>query len=308
MSTVTVVGEALVDVVIARDGSRTEHPGGSPANVALTLGRLGHDVHLLTRVGDDGRGRRVTEHLAASHVTVLPASVVPGPTTTAIATIGADGAATYEFDLHCDLPSPVPDLAPGSACVHTGSFAALLDGNAATVLDLMTTARRTATTSYDPNIRPGVLGTAEAVRAAVDALVEQADVVKLSDEDAHWLAPGLPPIELARRWQRRGPALVVVTRGADGAVAATRAGTVEVASPVTTVADTVGAGDSFSAALVHAVDAMGLLGADRREALRAIDLPATHDVLVLAARVASITVSRPGADPPWREELQDEAP
>ncbi len=302
-STVTVVGEALVDVVLGRDGSRVEHPGGSPANVALTLGRLGHDVHLLTRLGDDDRGRRVVDHLATSHVRVLPGSVVPGPTTMAIATIGADGAASYEFDLRCELPSPAPGPAAGSACVHTGSFAALLGTNAATVLDLLTAARGTATTSYDPNIRPGVLGTADDVRPAVEALVAQADVVKLSDEDAHWLAPGLPPIELARRWQQRGPALVVVTRGGDGAVAATATGTVEVASPVTTVADTVGAGDSFSAALVHALDGMGLLGADRREALRAIDLPSTHDVLVLAARVAAITVSRPGADPPWRHEL-----
>jgi fructokinase len=304
MSTVTVVGEALVDVVVGRDGSRTEHPGGSPANVALALGRLGHEVHLLTRLGRDGRGTRVAEHLAASHVRVLPGSFGDSPTTTAVATIGPDGAATYEFDLNCDLPVPVPGPAPGSACVHTGSFAAVLGANAPTVLDLVRAARTSATVSYDPNIRPGVLGAAEQVRPAVEALVEQADVVKLSDEDAHWLAPGLPPLELARRWQQRGPALVVVTRGADGAVAATGAGTVEVASRVTAVADTVGAGDSFSAALVHALDAMDLLGAGRRQALRALDLPATHDVLTLAAQVAAITVSRPGADPPWRHELE----
>ena len=162
----------------------------------------------------------------------------------------------------------------------------------------------TATVSYDPNVRPGVLGTAEAVRPLIEALVDRADVVKLSDEDAHWLAPGTPPVELARRWQARGPALVVVTRGAEGALAVTAAGTVEVASRTTEVADTVGAGDSFSAALLHALAGLGLLGADQRDRLRAIDLATTNDVLELAATVAAVTVSRPGADPPWLAELE----
>lgn len=303
MSTVTVVGEALVDVVVAVDGSRSEHVGGSPANVALTLGRLGHDAHLLTRVGEDERGVRVAEHLSRSHVRLLPSSHGSGPTTTAIATIGADGAATYVFDLHVDLPDPLPAPVEGSACVHTGSFAALLDQNAPQVLAMLEAARERATVSYDPNIRPGVLGDPERVRPRVEALVEVADVVKLSDEDAHWLAPGTPPLELARQWQRRGPAVVVVTRGAEGALAATAAGTVEVASATTTVADTVGAGDSFSGALVHALSLRDLLGAERRADLQRIDLPTTHEVLELAARVAAVTVSRPGADPPWLSEL-----
>ncbi len=303
MGTVTVVGEALVDVVLARDGSVTEHPGGSPANVALALGRLGHDVRLLTRLGDDERGRQVAEHLAASHVQVVPQSMADGPTSTAVATIGPDGAATYEFELSCDLPDPVPPPAAGSTCVHTGSFAALLDANADRVLALLSDARSTATVSYDPNIRPGVIGPVGEVLSRIEALVAVADVVKLSDEDAHWLAPGTPPLQLARQWQFRGPAIVVVTRGAEGAFAVTAAGTVEVASAVTAVADTVGAGDSFSAALVHALDGLGLLGADRREALRSIDLASTNDVLEVAVRVAAITVSRAGADPPWRHEL-----
>ncbi len=303
MGTVTVVGEALVDVVVARDGSITEHPGGSPANVALALGRLGHDVSLLTRLGEDERGLRVAEHLAASHVRLMPESLAAGPTSTAIATIGADGAAGYEFQLNCDLPDPVPPPAPGSTCVHTGSFAAVLEPNAGHVLELLVRARATATVSFDPNIRPGVLGAPDRVIPAIEGLVRQADVIKLSDEDAHWLAPGVHPLELARLWQSYGAALVIVTRGAEGAVALTAAGTVEVASPKAAVADTVGAGDSFSAALVHALDGLGLLGADRREALRAIDLAGTNDVLELAVRVAAITVSRPGADPPWRHEL-----
>ena len=302
-STITVVGEALVDVVVASDGGIAEHPGGSPANVALALGRLGHDARLLTRLGQDERGRAVADHLAASHVVVEPASFGEGPTTTAVATIGPDGAATYEFDLNCALPSPAPEPAPGSVALHTGSFAAVLAENAATVLDLVTRARATATVSYDPNVRPGVLGPPEVVRPLIEALVDRADVVKLSDEDAHWLSPGTPPVELARRWQARGPALVVITQGAEGALAVTAAGTVEVASRSTEVADTVGAGDSFSAALLHALSGLGLLGADQRDRLRAIDLATTNDVLELAATVAAVTVSRAGADPPWLPEL-----
>ncbi len=308
LATVVVVGEALVDRVERPGKPVLEHPGGSPANVALTLGRLGHRVHLLTRLGDDERGRSVTEHLSASGVRLLDGSLVSGPTSTALARIGADGAACYDFDLHWELPDPLPPLPPQTLCLHTGSVAALLEPGAAQVLALCRDAGASASISYDPNVRPVLLGPASQMRPQVEALVVLTDVVKLSDEDAGWLSPDDDPELLAAGWlvagsQHRGPAVVVLTLGADGAVGFCRNGRVEVAPLPVEVADTVGAGDSFSGALIDALAAHGLLGADRRTALRDIDLPTLHDVVALAVAVAAVTVSRPGADPPTRAGL-----
>ncbi len=307
--TVTVVGEALVDI-IERPGSVApeEHPGGSPANVALTLARLGNETHLLTRLGTDPRGARVAEHLADSGVRLVPGSMTEGRTSTAAARLGAGGAATYEFDLHWELPDPLPDLPAGTVCVHTGSIAALLSPGADQVVRWCADARPTATISYDPNLRPSLIGSAEQVRPEVEQLVAGADVVKLSDEDAAWLAPGVDPEALAAGWlggsdTDGGPAVVVVTRGGKGAVAFCAAGRVEVPQVTVAVADTVGAGDSFSGALIDALATEQLLGAERREALRAISLPGLERVVAHAAKVAAVTVSRPGADPPRRDEL-----
>ncbi len=306
---VTVVGEALVDV-IERPGSITaaEHPGGSPANVALTLARLGIETYLLTRLGTDPRGARVAAHLDESGVRLVPGSMASGRTSTALARLGADGGATYVFDLQWELPEPLPELPTGTVCLHTGSIATLLAPGADQVARWCAAARQTATISYDPNLRPSLIGTAEQVRPEVEQLVAGADVVKLSDEDASWLSPGTDPEALAAGWlgsgeEARGPGVVVLTRGGDGAVAFCAAGRVEVPPVVVAVADTVGAGDSFSGALIDALGSENLLGADRREALCAIALPVLERVVSHAARVAAITVSRAGADPPTRAEL-----
>lgn len=307
--TITVVGEALVDV-IERTGAVTpeEHPGGSPANVALTLARLGHDTHLLTRLGTDARGARVAAHLARSGVQLVPGSMVAGRTSTARALLDPDGAATYTFDLEWKLPEPLPPLPPGTVCVHTGSIATQLAPGADQVARWCAAARPTATISYDPNLRPSLIGTAEQVRPDVETSVAGADLVKLSDEDATWLAPGTDPEALAAGWLGTGqvgsgPAVVVLTRGGRGALALCAAGRVEVAPVPVAVADTVGAGDSFSGALLDGLAQEGLLGADRREALCGIDVSNLERVVRHAARVAAITVSRPGADPPTSAEL-----
>lgn len=307
--TVTVVGEALVDV-IERPGSITpaEHPGGSPANVALTLARLGHDTHLLTRLGSDRRGARIAAHLADSGVRLVPGSMADGRTSTAVARVGADGAATYSFDVRWQLPDPLPDLPAGTTCLHAGSIATLLAPGADQVARWCAAARPSATISYDPNLRPSLFGTVERVRPEVEQLVAGADVVKLSDEDAAWLAPGTDPEALGAGWLgtgqvSSGPALVVVTLGARGAVAFCAAGRVELEPVPVAVADTVGAGDAFSGALIDGLAGEDLLGADRREALCAITLRAAERVVAHAVRVAAITVSRPGADPPTRAEL-----
>ncbi|MDF9875817.1 carbohydrate kinase family protein [Cellulosimicrobium cellulans] len=299
---VLVVGEALIDVVHRADGSVDEHPGGSLANVALTLGRLGRDARLATWLGTDERGDAIRAWLDESAVTLTPGSTDADRTSVATAHLDAQGAATYEFDLEWHVPAgTAPDA--GTLAVHTGSIAAVLEPGASDVRALVAAARDTATVTYDPNARPALMGDPADALARIEALVALADVVKVSDEDVAWLVPGVDPVAVAHQWLALGPALVVVTFGGEGAVAVTAAGEQRVTAPRVDVVDTVGAGDSFMGALVDGLWDAGLLGADRRDALRAIDAATLTTLLERCAAVAAVTVSRAGANPPRRAEL-----
>lgn len=301
MSGVLVVGEALVDVVTRADGTTTEHPGGSPANVALGLARLGRETHLLTHVGDDDRGRLVAAHLERSGVALVAGSIAPGPTSVARAVLDGEGSASYAFELAWALPHvPLPS---DPVAVHTGSIAAVLQPGAATVERIVLGAHHRTTVTYDPNLRPDLMGTPDRVRPTVEMLVAASDVVKLSEEDAVWLAPRTAPEVLIEQWLRLGPSLVVLTRGAAGALAVCRAGRVNVPVEPVAVADTVGAGDSFMSGLIDGLWTADLLGGARRPALRQVPPAVVEQVLRHAAAVAAVTVSRPGADPPTRAEL-----
>ncbi|MDO8121429.1 carbohydrate kinase [Isoptericola sp. b490] len=299
-----VIGEALVDVVSRADGTRTEHPGGSPMNVAIGLARLRRGVDLLTWFGTDARGAEIAAHLAASGVAVVPGSDGADHTSVAEAVLDATGAATYVFDLAWQVPEhwaspPAPPLV-----VHTGSIGAVLEPGATDVARILQAHRASATLTYDPNVRPSLMPPPEETAALVDHLVTLSDVVKVSDEDLTWLDPAADPLEHARRWASMGPAAVVVTRGGAGAVAVTATGLeVQVPAPPVQVADTVGAGDSFMGGLIDGLWSAGLLGAERRPALRDAGTEVWRAVLERCARIAAITVSRPGANPPTAAEL-----
>ncbi len=299
---VLVVGEALIDIVHRADGRVAEHPGGSPANVALTLGRLGRDARLATWIAADPRGAAIESWLKESGVAMSDGSRGAGRTPTAVAHVDATGAATYEFDLTWEVPAGT-GFDADTLAVHTGSNAAVLDPGASAVRRLLAVARDVATVTYDPNIRPDLMGDPDTARPRVEAVVACADVVKVSDEDLSWLAPGADPAAVARDWLGCGPAIVVVTFGARGAVAHCRGGEVRVAARPVDVVDTVGAGDSFMGALIDGLWHAGLLGAARRAALRAIDGPTLAGIVERCAAVAAITVSRAGANPPWAGEL-----
>jgi fructokinase len=299
-----VVGEALVDVVRRPDGSVEEHPGGSPMNVAIGLGRLGRAVDLLTWLGPDARGDAVRRHIEASDVRVLTGDREPASTPVATAILDADGVATYDFDLTWDLPGRWDAPAVDPIVVHTGSIAAVLAPGAVAVARLVAAHHGTSTITYDPNLRPALMGTPQATRPVVESLVAQSDVVKVSDEDLAWLHPGVAPTEIAEEWSRLGPSLIVVTGGGEGAFACTSGGArVAVAAPRVEVADTVGAGDSFMSGLIDGLWSAGLLGADRRGALAAADAATIERVLTRCAHIAAITVSRAGANPPTSAEL-----
>jgi fructokinase len=296
---VLVIGEALVDVVEHSLAEPVDiHPGGSPLNVAVGLSRLGFPTTLHSSFGADADGVAIAQHLEASDVTVTPGTVSDRQTSVARATIGADGAATYAFSIDWD-PGPV-DTA-GNVVVHTGSIGAALEPGAAEVEAVL--AATDALVTYDPNIRPALMGEHDVALARVERFIALADVVKASDEDVAWLYPDATVAEILERWLALGPALVVVTRGGEGADALAASGPVHVPAFVTKVADTIGAGDSFMAGLIWSLGTLDLLRADRREMLRALQGPDVRLVVSTGARCAGITVSRPGADPPTADDV-----
>jgi fructokinase len=233
-------------------------------------------------------------------------------TSVATAHLDASGAASYDFDLEWAIAGGA-EPRPEPLVVHTGSIAAVLAPGAEAVRSLVTSLRggdenSGATVTYDPNARPSLMGSPDDARAAIESMVALADVVKVSDEDLAWLASTDDVDAVARGWLDLGPAFVVVTRGGSGATAflpGDRA--VHVEAPKVEVADTVGAGDSFMGGLIDGLWSAGLLGGDRREALRAIGDETLSAILARCARIAAITVSRPGANPPGSAEL-DVAP
>jgi len=304
-STALVIGEALVDIVERTDGTTSAHPGGSPANVALGLARLGCRVDLLTSLGDDAHGRLVRDHVETAGVNLVPGPPAPR-TSVATATLDNTGAANYRFDLEWDLAA-TPAPSERACVVHTGSIAAVLEPGAQQVHALISAARTHATVTYDPNARPALMGDPATARRRIEEFVALADVVKVSDEDIAWLAPGEEILEVAAAWRMRGPALVVVTRGAEGAIAFADCGIVTVSPAPVAVVDTVGAGDSFMSGLIDGLWDAGLLGADQRPALGDISADVLREVLERCARIAGITVSRAGANPPTRDELGEAA-
>ncbi|MGA5194394.1 carbohydrate kinase family protein [Streptomyces exfoliatus] len=296
-----VIGECVADIVRAPAGSGAAdrvHPGGSPANVAYGLGRLGRDVTLLTQLADDPTGRLIADHLKGAGVRVEIGGA-PARTPSAVVGLDAHGQAAYTFDITWTLEADQAPLAPGfaPAHVHIGSIAAVTAPGSAAVLAVTERLRDRATVSYDPNVRPELMGDhADAVRR-VERCVALSDLVKASDEDLAWLYPGESPHTAAAHWLALGPAVVLVTRGAAGSLALTRRETVTADAPPVSVVDTVGAGDSFMSAVLDALAGQG------REALGGLGAASLAGLLRRAGAAAAVTVSRAGAQPPNRAEL-----
>lgn len=303
MGVALVIGEALIDRVERR--GTAEHVGGSPLNVAVGLARLGRGVDFLTHIADDQPGRRIAEYLKSSGVQLVPGSVSAERTPTAVATIGDDGSAAYTFDLQWRL-SDTPEVAP-PLLVHTGSIAAVREPGCLAVASLLEAYRVSATLSFDPNVRPSLIDDRDAARTRIAHLVERSDIVKVSDEDLRWIDPDLEPQRTARGWLASGPAIVVVTLGARGAMAFCAAGDTRVGTRPVRMIDTVGAGDAFMVGLLDRLWALGLLGADRRAALHRIGLDALTAALEAAGLASALTVSRAGADLPDRAALRAQA-
>jgi fructokinase len=312
---IAVVGEALIDLVPAGDGNLFEAaPGGSPANVAVGLARLGVPVYLGARIADDVLGRRVRKHLADNGVDLSFAVRADEPTSLAIVALGAHGTPEYDFRVAgtADWQWTDAELAPlpadGSVAIHIGSLAATLLPGAEPLARLAERASARVTVSYDPNCRPLLMGHVDGARARIEQLVASADVVKASAEDLAWLYPGRAPADVAERWLGFGPALTAITLGADGVVAVgAGAGRVWRPGQAVEVVDTVGAGDAFTAAMLRGLHSRDLLGGARREPLRGMPAATLGAVLDQAVRAAALTCARRGADPPTLTELEEYA-
>ncbi|HEX4765962.1 MAG TPA: PfkB family carbohydrate kinase [Lichenihabitans sp.] len=297
--------EALVDL-IPREGSAYEAVlGGSPFNTAVGLGRLGIATGYTGRLSTDTMGDAFVARLADSGIDMRFVARSPASSPLAFVTRGtAVTGARYSFYLKStayDTPSTLPlDWPEHAAHLHIGSFSTIDGALGEAALAGLAAAGSRATTSFDPNIRPFVVPPREETVRLVEDRVRLATVVKASEEDFDWLYPGTRPADAAGRWAGMGPQMVVMTKGGGGAEAYFGGERLTQAAPAIEVVDTVGAGDSFMAALLAAMAESDALGAGRA------GVPSERQVadwLMVAIAAAAITCTRPGADPPTRAEL-----
>jgi fructokinase len=299
-----VVGEALIDIVRDPYGNVEEHVGGSPLNVAAGIARLGHPVDFATTIGSDPHGERIEQFLTERGVHLLRASHTGDPTSTALADLDETGAAAYTFDLHWNLPE-VP-LAADARHIHTGSIGAMLEPGGANVLRALRAIRDRGTVSYDPNVRPTIMGPVEQIRPRMEEIIGLSDVVKASSDDLDILYAGQSAAAVMERWGDLGAGLAVVTLGAHG-VSFRVTSTGEVGALPTRalhVVDTVGAGDSFMAGLISGLLTAGLLGdPDARARLARATLDDVQPAIERGLACSGITVGHAGAYAPTSDEL-----
>ncbi len=323
MTRIVNIGEALIDEITRPNSEPVEVVGGSMLNVAAGLTRLGHESELATWFARDARGDKVREHAEAAGVTLTPGSDGAEFTTVAHAAVDEKGHATYEFDLSWDVPAVEDPDSVGH--VHTGSYVVVVEPGADKVLAAVKRQAIRGTVSYDPNIRPALLGTPDEARPHVESIVALADVVKASDEDLKWLYPDRPIEDVLHEWLQSGPSLILCTRGPWGVyILAAAERDMLVVDPLDVelvdaerdmlvvdpldveLVDTVGAGDSLMAGLISGLVDAGLLGsAEAKQRLREASwdkiLPAIHRGII----TSGITILYQGAYSPTREEVNE---
>lgn len=309
---IVVAGEALVDLVPA-DAADTyvALAGGSPANVAVGLARLDVAAELLARLSGDAFGALLRRHLRVNGVGDRLVATGAEPATLAVAAFDEQARAAYTFYATGTVdwqwqPGDLPPLPPETQALHLGSLALALPPGAGTLESLMqrTRAAGQVLVSYDPNVRAALEPSPDAMTARVERQLAYAHVVKVSADDLAALYPGGDAEQVAAEWVTRGPSLVVVTSGAEGAVAVTARDVVRRPAPDVAVVDTVGAGDAFSAAMLAALwHRARHAGVRVLEVAARLDVGGLQELLDEAIAAASLTCTRRGADPPRSAEL-----
>jgi fructokinase len=296
---VWVVGEVLIDLIPDAE-HQVSVVGGGPANTAKALARLGVKTHFIDGISNDEYGQIAKAELISANVSLDYAQYSNKPTSTAKVTLSSSGSASYEFVIentatfdfsHQWLPDP-QNIKP--SLLHVGTLATVIEPGASVLFEWAQRVAHVAPIVFDPNIRPAVLGNRDAYVKKVEKWVAISSAVKVSDEDLHWLYPGEAINEIANNWLEVGVELVVITLGDKGIIAYRKNEQISVDAVKVVVADTVGAGDTVGAVLVDAIVKNGL------ERLTGEVL---KSMLSRATKAAAITVSRIGANPPSKEEI-----
>lgn len=302
-------GDALIDFVPTRtaEGREAVMPavGGSCLNVAIGIARLGAPAAFVGGLSNDMFGQMIAAHAATSNVELGLATRSDHQTTLAFVRI-VGGESQYAF-YDAETATRNWTYRRGSIpfdkveAVHIGSTTLVNDQGASETKALIADARGSATVSFDPNCRPNLVKDKPAYLARMAGFAANADIVRMSDVDFTYLYGNEAYHARASALLAQGASLVVVTRGIDGAIAwHPTAGQIEVAAPKVTVVDTIGAGDSFQAALLFALHKQGRLP---RTQLRDISADELRRALSFAANCAGMTCTRPGADPPRIDEI-----
>jgi len=300
MSNFWVVGEVLIDLI--PDGSgRKPIVGGGPANTAKALSKIGIDTQFIDGISTDEYGQMAKNDLVSAGVKLDHVKYSDKPTCLAIVSLNDSGSATYEFVIeNTSTFDFTPDWLPNPqtekpALLHIGTLATAIEPGASVLYEWAKSVGKIAPIVFDPNIRPAVLGNRDEYLKKVEKWVVISSAVKVSDEDLHWLYPGGVINEIANNWLELGVELVVVTLGEKGITAYRKNEQISVDALTVVVADTVGAGDTVGAILAEAIvkNGLSILSGAKLEMM-----------LKRAAKAASITVSRSGANPPTLMEIE----
>lgn len=301
-------GEALIDMLprttTLGEDAYAPYAGGAIFNTAIALGRLGVPTGFFTGLSDDMMGDILRRTLAESRVDYSYCATLSRPTTVAFVKL-VDGHATYAFydegtAGRMITEAELPTLGAECEALHFGAISLIPEPCGSTYEALLKREHESRVISLDPNIRPGFIKDKDAHMGRIRRMAAMADIVKFSDEDLAWFGLEGDEDALARHWLHHGARLVVVTRGADGAVGYTANHKVTVPSERVAVVDTVGAGDTFDAGVLASLKMQNLL---TKQQVARLSEDQIAKALALGARAAAVTVSRAGANPPWAGEI-----
>lgn len=297
-------GEALIDMLegktVSGERAYAPHAGGAVMNTAIALARLGTPSGFLTGLSRDPMGEILRRHLSDSQVALDLCVQSDRPTTLAFVRLVQGQASYFFYDENTAgrmlRPEDMPDLPASVSAFFTGGIWLAIEPCGSALQALHERASATCLTMLDPNVRPSFVSDRAAYTARIAAMVQRSDIVKFSDEDFHWLYGDAQPVDLLAQ----GPKVVLITEGAKGASAYWRSGKISVPAPEVQVVDTVGAGDTFNAGFLAALDRAGLASKAAFAGVTGNDLTAA---LTLGVKAAAVTCSRAGANPPWADEV-----